>query len=269
LHKTTGYAARQQAIRSNKREQAMSERTALVTGGTGCIGRVICETLAGAGYRVAANGHPADAESAAAWQRELAERGTQIHLETFDAGDYEATVAGVAAVESAIGPVDVLVNAAGITRDGRLVNLDPEDWKAVVRTNLDSVYNATKSVIGGMIGRGFGRVVNISSVNGQRGQFGQANYSAAKAGVHGFTMAVAREVARKGITVNTVSPGYIESPLIMKVPETIREGIRESIPMGRFGQPSEIARAVQFLVSDHAAYITGEDLSVNGGYHMD
>ena len=175
----------------------------------------------------------------------------------------------MAAVEAAVGPVDVLVNAAGITRDGRLVNLDPEDWKAVVRTNLDSVYNATKSVIGGMISRKFGRVVNISSVNGQRGQFGQANYSAAKAGVHGFTMAVAREVARKGITVNTVSPGYIESPLIMKVPENIREGIRESIPVGRFGKPEEIARAVLFLASDHAAYITGTDLSVNGGYHMD
>jgi len=247
----------------------MSQRTALVTGGTGCIGRTICETLAEAGYRVAANGHPADAESAAAWQQDAASRGLQIHLECFDAGDYEATRAGIAAAEAVVGPVDVLVNAAGITRDGRLVNLEPADWQAVVRTNLDSVYNATKSVIAGMTSRGFGRVVNISSVNGQRGQFGQANYSAAKAGVHGFTMAVAREVARKGVTVNTVSPGYIESPLIMKVPEQIRESIRESIPAGRFGQPSEIARAVRFLVSDDAAYITGADLSVNGGYHMD
>ena len=247
----------------------MKGRTALVTGGTGCIGRVICENLAEAGYRVAANGHPADAASAASWRRELAERGLEVHLEPFDAGDFDATAAGIAAVEAAVGPVDVLVNAAGITRDGRLVNLDPEDWKAVVRTNLDSVYNATKGVIGGMMSRGFGRVVNISSVNGQRGQFGQANYSAAKAGVHGFTMAVAREVARKGVTVNTVSPGYIESPLIMKVPEPIREGIREAIPVGRFGQPREIARAVMFLASDDAAYITGADLSVNGGYHMD
>lgn len=247
----------------------MSVRTALVTGGTGCIGRKICEALAGAGYKVAANGHPADAQQARAWQAEAAERGIEIHLEAFDAGEYDATREGIAAVEAALGPVDVLVNAAGITRDGRLVNLDPEDWKAVVRTNLDSVYNATKAVIGGMMSRNFGRVVNISSVNGQRGQFGQANYSAAKAGVHGFTMAVAREVARKGVTVNTVSPGYIESPLIMKVPEPIREGIRESIPAGRFGKPEEIARAVVFLVSDDAAYITGADLSVNGGYHMD
>lgn len=247
----------------------MSGRTALVMGGTGCIGRVISETLAEAGYRVAANGHPADAENASQWAREASARGLEIHLESFDAGDYEATREGVAAVEGTVGPVDVLVNAAGITRDGRLVNLGPEDWKAVVRTNLDSVYNASKAVIGGMMNRGFGRIVNISSVNGQRGQFGQANYSAAKAGVHGFTMAVAREVARKGVTVNTVSPGYIESPLIMKVPEAIREDIREAIPLGRFGQPREIARAVLFLVSDDAAYITGEDLSVNGGYHMD
>jgi acetoacetyl-CoA reductase len=247
----------------------MKGRTALVTGGTGCIGRMICETLAEAGYRVASNGHPADAQNAAAWQQDASARGLQVHLQLFDAGEYEATRAGIAEVEAVLGPVDVLVNAAGITRDGRLVNLDPEDWKAVVRTNLDSVYNATKSVIAGMTSRGFGRVVNISSVNGQRGQFGQANYSAAKAGVHGFTMAVAREVARKGVTVNTVSPGYIESPLIMQVPEPIRESIRESIPAGRFGKPQEIARAVLFLVSDDAAYITGADLSVNGGYHMD
>lgn len=247
----------------------MSARTALVTGGTGCIGRVICEVLAEAGYQVAANCHPGDAENAARWRDEAAGRGRQIHVEPFDAGDYAATGAGIAAVVDALGPVDVLVNAAGITRDGRLVNLEPGDWQAVVRTNLDSVYNATKSVIGGMIGRGYGRVVNISSVNGQRGQFGQANYSAAKAGVHGFTMAVAREVARKGVTVNTVSPGYIESPLIMNVPEPIRDGIREQIPAGRFGKPEEIARAVLFLASDDAAYITGADLSVNGGYHMD
>jgi acetoacetyl-CoA reductase len=247
----------------------MKGRTAMVTGGTGCIGRVICEVLLDAGYQVAANCHPSDSANASRWQQELADKGVHIHIEPFDAGDYESTCAGAAAIEAKLGPVDVLVNAAGITRDGRLVNLEPADWQAVVRTNLDSVYNATKSVLAGMISRGFGRVVNISSVNGQRGQFGQSNYSAAKAGVHGFTMAVAREVARKGITVNTVSPGYIESPLIMNVPENIREGIREQIPAGRFGKPFEIARAVHFLASDDAAYITGTDLSVNGGYHMD
>jgi acetoacetyl-CoA reductase len=246
----------------------MSARTVLVTGGTGAIGRVICEALAGEGYRVAANCHPGDAANAAEWGQQIAARGLPLHIEAFDASDYEATQAGVAAVEATLGPVDVLINAAGITRDGRLVNLEPAQWQAVVRTNLDSVYNATRAVIAGMVERGFGRVVSISSVNGQRGQFGQANYSAAKAGVHGFTMAVAREVARKGVTVNTVSPGYIESPLIMNVPEQIRAGIREQIPVGRFGQPAEIARAVLFLAADDAGYITGTDLSVNGGYHM-
>ena len=247
----------------------MNGRTALVTGGTGCIGSVICEELAGQGYRVAANCHPGDAERAGKWRDDAAARGIEVLLAPFDVADYAATAKGTQAVVEALGAVDVLVNAAGITRDGRLVNLEPEQWQAVLRTNLDSVYNATRNVIGGMVARGFGRVVNISSVNGQRGQFGQANYSAAKAGVHGFTMAVAREVARKGVTVNTVSPGYIDSPLIMQVPEAIREGIRESIPMGRFGQPKEIARAVLFLASDDAGYITGADLSVNGGYHMD
>jgi len=247
----------------------MTGRIALVTGGTGCIGSKICEELAQNGYRVAANCHPGDLERATGWRDDAAARGLDILLVPFDVSDYEAAAAGVATVIETLGSVDVLVNAAGITRDGRLVNLEPENWQAVLRTNLDSVYNATRSVISGMMARGFGRVVNISSVNGQRGQFGQANYSAAKAGVHGFTMAVAREVARKGITVNTVSPGYIESPLIMQVPEPIREGIRESIPMGRFGQPREIARAILFLASDDAGYITGADLSVNGGYHMD
>ena len=247
----------------------MTGRTALVTGGTGCIGSKICEELAQNGYRVAANCHPGDLERAGEWRDDAVSRGLDIMLVPFDVSDYESTARGVATVVEALGPVDVLVNAAGITRDGRLVNLEPENWQAVLRTNLDSVYNATRSVVSDMIGRKFGRVINISSVNGQRGQFGQANYSAAKAGVHGFTMAVAREVARKGVTVNTVSPGYIESPLIMQVPEPIREGIRESIPMGRFGQPREIARAILFLASDDAGYITGADLSVNGGYHMD
>jgi acetoacetyl-CoA reductase len=167
-----------------------------------------------------------------------------------------------------VGPIDVLVNAAGITRDAPLVKMEPDSWSSVLRTNLDSAYNVTRPVVAGMVERGFGRVGNISSVNGQQGQFGQANYSAAKAGLHGFTMAVAREVARKGVTVNTVSPGYIQSPLIMAVPERIREGIKGQIPVGRFGDPSEIARAVMFLVADEAGYITGSDLSVNGGFHM-
>lgn len=246
----------------------MNGRTAFVTGGTGCIGRAICETLAGAGYRVAANCHPGDLRNAADWREEAAGRGIAIHLEAFDAAQFDATTSGISSVEAMLGPVDVLVNAAGITRDSRLVNMEAAQWQAVVRTNLDSVFNATRAVIDGMVARGFGRIISISSVNGQRGQFGQANYSAAKAGVHGFTMAVAREVARKGVTVNTVSPGYIDSPLILQVPEPVRDGIRDQIPAGRFGRPEEIARAVLFLAEDEASYITGADLSVNGGYHM-
>lgn len=247
----------------------MSGRTALVTGGTGAIGREICKVLAGAGYNVIANCHPSDIGNAKEWVKGLNGAGDSIYLEPFDAADYDDSGEGVARAEEAVGPVDVLINCAGITRDAMLVKLEPENWSAVLRTNLDSVYNVTRRVIGGMSERGFGRVVNISSVNGQRGQFGQANYSAAKAGIHGFTMAVAREVARKGVTVNTISPGYIDSPLVNKVPEEVRDKIRKQIPVGRFGQPYEIARAVLFLIDDASGFITGEDLSVNGGFHMD
>jgi acetoacetyl-CoA reductase len=246
----------------------MTKRVALVTGGTGAIGREICLALTEAGCSVAANCHPGDVEAAQAWVDGLKNGHSDVHLFPFDVSDYAASVAGVTSVEEALGTIDILVNAAGITRDARLLNLEPEQWSAVLRTNLDSVYNVTRPVLAGMVTRGFGRVVNISSVNGQQGQFGQANYSAAKAGVHGFTMAVAREVARKGVTVNTISPGYIESPLIMQVPESIRDNIREQIPVGRFGKPEEIARAVKFLCEEQSGFITGADLSVNGGYYM-
>ena len=246
----------------------MGARVALVSGGTGAIGRVICGRFAGDGFRVVANCHPSDAANAAAWQRELRAQDVDVALYPFDVSDHEATRDGIERIESEVGPIDILVNAAGITRDAPVIRMTPADWSAVLRTNLDSLYNTTHHVIPGMVERRFGRIVNISSVNGQRGQFGQANYSAAKAGVHGFTMAVAREVARKGVTVNTVSPGYIQSPLIMAVPEEVRGRILEQIPLGRFGEPAEVARAVSFLVADDAAYITGADLSVNGGYHM-
>ena len=246
----------------------MTDKTALVTGGTGAIGQEMCRALHEAGYRVVANCYPGDEENARSWIADCEKDGIKIHLEAFDVADYESAQQGVQRAEEAVGPIDVLVNAAGITRDAPLVKMEPDSWSSVLRTNLDSAYNVTRPVVAGMVQRGFGRVVNISSVNGQQGQFGQANYSAAKAGLHGFTMAVAREVARKGVTVNTVSPGYIQSPLIMAVPERIREGIKGQIPVGRFGDPSEIARAVMFLVADDAGYITGSDLSVNGGFHM-
>ena len=246
----------------------MSARVALVSGGTGAIGRVICGRLAEEGFEVIANCHPTDAERAREWQRDLAGKSITVHLYAFDVSDHDAARAGIAHIADEVGPVDILVNAAGITRDAPLIRMTPAEWSSVLRTNLDSLYNVTSSVLQGMVDRRFGRVVNISSVNGQRGQFGQANYAAAKAGVHGFTMAVAREVARKGITVNTVSPGYIQSPLIMAVPEDVRGRILDQIPVGRFGEPAEVARAVSFLVAEDAAYITGADLSVNGGYHM-
>jgi acetoacetyl-CoA reductase len=246
----------------------MTGRTALVTGGTGAIGREICGALHAAGYRVAVNCYPADEDNARKWVADSKRDGIELHLAPFDVAHYEDSKAGVAAIEAAVGPIGVLVNAAGITRDATLIKMEPDRWSSVLRTNLDSVYNVTRPVLAGMIARKFGRIVNISSVNGQRGQFGQANYSAAKAGIHGFTMAVAREVARKGVTINTISPGYIASPLIMAVPEEIREQIREQIPVGRFGEPSEIARAVVFLAADEAGYITGSDVSINGGYRM-
>ena len=246
----------------------MGVRVALVSGGTGAIGRVICGRLADEGVRVVANCHPSDSANAEAWQRELAAKGVDVALYPFDVSDHDAAQAGIERVQSEVGPIDILINAAGITRDAPIIRMTPADWSAVLRTNLDSLYNTTHFVIPGMVERRFGRIVNISSVNGQRGQYGQANYAAAKAGVHGFTMAVAREVARKGVTVNTVSPGYIQSPLIMAVPEEVRGRILEQIPLGRFGEPAEVARAVSFLVADDAAYITGADLSVNGGYHM-
>jgi acetoacetyl-CoA reductase len=246
----------------------MGERVALVSGGTGAIGRVICDRLLKDGFKVVANCHPADVNAAQAWQSELADDGAQLAVYPFDVADHETAQAEIDRIQSEIGPIDVLVNAAGITRDAPLAKMTPADWTAVLRTNLDSLYNTTRHVVPGMVERRFGRVVNTSSVNGQRGQFGQANYAAAKAGVHGFTMAVAREVARKGVTVNTVSPGYIRSPLVMAVPEDVRNRILDQIPVGRFGEPAEVARVVSFLVADDAAYITGADLSVNGGYHM-
>lgn len=194
--------------------------------------------------------------------------GIDAELVPFDVTDVEACAAAVSDIESRIGSIDVLVNAAGITRDAKLVNLESDSWDAVLRTNLDSVYNMSRPALTGMTTRKYGRIINISSVNGQRGQLGQTNYSAAKAGMTGFTKALAREVARDGITVNSVSPGYVQSPMIQAVPEAVREKIVKQIPVGRFAEPAEIARAVSFLASRDSAYITGTDLSVNGGFHI-
>ncbi len=244
----------------------MNKRVAVVTGGIGGLGTAICRTLARAGRTVVAADLGARAERIAAFERDVA--GLDIHFEALDAGDFEACAATVRKIEAEHGSLDILVNAAGITRDGTLRKMEKAQWDAVMNVNLDSVFNMCRHAVDGMVDRGFGRIVNISSVNGQTGQFGQTNYSAAKAGMHGFTMALAREVARKGVTVNSVSPGYCETALVMAIPEDIRAGIVEKIPVGRLGKPSEIARTVEFLTADDAGFITGANIPVNGGMLM-
>ena len=248
----------------------MSDRVALVTGGVGELGRSICERLAKQGCRVAALDIvlEKDGEDGRSWRTGLAEEGCDVALIEGDVTDFDSCVRAVARTECEFGPVDILVNCAGIVRDASLGKLDKEEWDAVLATNLDSVFNVTKQVIGGMTRRGFGRIVNISSLNGVKGQFGQTNYSAAKAGMHGFTMALAQEVARKGVTVNTVSPGYMNTRMVATVPREILERIVGEIPVGRLGDPREIAALVGFLCSDEAAFITGANYSINGGHHM-
>ena len=242
----------------------MAQKTALVTGGTGTIGTEICRQLCQAGCRVVATCLPAEADSAKAWQAEQKSAGYEIGVVSCDLADFEATKAAVAEA----GPVDILVNVAGITRDATLRKMSPEQWRAVIQSNLDSVFNTTRNVIEGMLERGFGRVISISSINGQKGQFGQANYAASKAGIHGFTMSLAQEGARKGITANTVSPGYIDSPMVNAVPEDIRNQIIAQIPVGRLGQPADIARVVVFLAAEESGFLTGANIPVNGGQYM-
>jgi acetoacetyl-CoA reductase len=246
----------------------MNKHVVLITGGTGAIGAALCTQFYSEGYRVVANCHPSDVDRSTVIVEGLAEDGTEVEIAPFDVTDAAACEAAIADIEERIGAISVVVNAAGITRDAKLANLEPTEWSAVLRTNLDGVYNVSRPVIGPMAERKFGRIINISSVNGQRGQIGQTNYSAAKAGMTGFTKALAREVAREGITVNSVSPGYVQSPMIEAVPEKVREKIVRQIPVGRFAEPEEIARAVSFLAQEHSSYITGTDLSVNGGYHI-
>jgi acetoacetyl-CoA reductase len=240
-------------------------KTALVTGGTGGIGTAICRALAKQGLKVVANYHPMDAESIEAWQAAQKLHGYEFAVVSADVSSYDDCKV---MVESLDAPVDVLINCAGITRDSTIKKMEPEQWDSVLRTNLDSVFNVSKQVFAGMTERGYGRVVNISSVNGQRGQFGQTNYSAAKAGMHGFTMALAQEGAAKGVTVNSVSPGYVETAMTDMIPDDIKEAIIATVPMKRMGQPEEIADAVAYLVSDSAAYITGQNIGVNGGFFM-
>lgn len=238
-------------------------RVALVTGGTRGIGHAISIALKNAGCKVAAN-YGGNDEAAQAFQKE-----TGIPVYKFDVGDFKQCADAVKKIEAEIGPIDILVNNAGITRDATLHKMTPEQWSAVIRTNLDSVFNMTRNVIDGMRARSFGRIISISSINGQKGQFGQANYSAAKAGLIGFTKAVAQENAAKGITVNAIAPGYIGTEMVKAVPEEVlKTKILPQIPVGRLGEPEEIAAAVVFLAADNAGFVTGSTLTVNGGQYM-
>lgn len=243
-----------------------SNHIVLVTGATGGLGTAMCQELFNDGYRVAANFR--NKSKAEAWQKKMADAGVEVHAYEGDVTSYDSIGKMVQEIEATLGPVDILVNNAGITRDIRFSKMTPEDWHAVIDTNLNSVFNTTRHVINGMIERKFGRIINISSVNGQRGQFGQANYSAAKAGMHGFTKTLAMEVAKYGVTVNTISPGYIGTDMVMAVEQKYRDAIVAQIPVGRLGGTHEVAHLVSFLASDEASFITGANYSINGGQHV-
>lgn len=241
------------------------KKVALVTGGLGGIGTAICRRLAQDDCRVVAVCHPSDQESAEKWRQERSDEGIDVGIVACDVSSAEDSARMAGEVEERHGPVEILINCAGITRDKTFKKMEAADWDAVINTNLNSVFYVTRPVWNGMLERGHGRIINISSINGQRGQFGQTNYSAAKAGMHGFTMALAQEGAAKGITVNTVSPGYVDTPMTAAMREDVRESIISSVPMRRMGRPEEIAAAIAFLAGPESAYITGANIPVNGG----
>ncbi|WP_026075663.1 acetoacetyl-CoA reductase [Noviherbaspirillum massiliense] len=243
-------------------------RLALVTGGMGGLGEAICIKMAALGYNVVTT-HSPGKPNVGEWLSEMERQGYNFLAYPCNVADYDSAQACVAQVTREAGPIDVLVNNAGITRDMTFKKMDKASWDEVIRTNLDSVFNMTKPVCDGMVERGWGRIINIASVNGQKGAFGQTNYSAAKAGMHGFTKALALEVARKGVTVNTISPGYIGTKMVMAIPrEVLDTKIIPQIPMGRLGKPEEVAGLVAYLASDEAAFVTGANIAINGGQHM-
>jgi acetoacetyl-CoA reductase len=243
-------------------------RLAVVTGGMGGLGEAICHQLASAGMRVVTTYSPHN-DHASQWLTQQQRDGFAFEAYGIDVSDYASCAVGVRKIVAEMGPVNVLVNNAGITRDVSMRKMRLEDWQAVVHTNLDSVFNMTKQVLDGMVARQWGRIINISSVNGQKGSFGQANYAAAKAGIHGFSKSLALEVAKKGITVNTVSPGYLRTQMVLKVPEDILKAkILPEMPVGRLGEPDEVAGLVAYLASDQAAFVTGANMAINGGQHM-
>jgi acetoacetyl-CoA reductase len=244
----------------------MTQRTALVTGGTGGIGSAIVRYLAGQGHKVATNYR--DAAKAETWRQAMAKDGIEVCMVPGDVSEPESSEAMIRAIEEQCGPVDILINNAGITRDTTFHKMTYQQWMDVVNTNLNACFNVTRPVIEGMRVRKWGRIVQISSINGQKGQYGQANYAAAKAGMHGFSISLAQENAKFGITVNTVSPGYVGTDMVMAVPEEVREKIVAQIPVGRLGRPDEIAHAVAFFTGDQASWITGANLAINGGHYM-
>jgi acetoacetyl-CoA reductase len=246
----------------------MAQRLAVVTGGMGGLGEAICMKLSAMGDKVVATYSPGNTKSKQ-WLDEMKAQGHQFHAVEVDVADFESCQKAVKQIESEHGQVDVLVNNAGITRDMTFKKMDKPSWDAVMKTNLDSVFNMTKNVIDGMAERGWGRVINVSSVNGQKGAFGQTNYSAAKAGMHGFTKALALEYARKGVTVNTISPGYIGTKMVLAIPKDILDSkIVPQIPVNRLGKPEEVAGLVAYLCSEEAAFVTGANIAINGGQHM-
>ena len=243
-------------------------RLALVTGGMGGLGEAICIKMAALGYQVVTTYSPGNTKSAE-WLDSMEKQGFKFRAFPCDVADYDSAKECIDTIVREIAPVDVLVNNAGITRDMTFKKMDKVNWDAVMKTNLDSVFNMTKQVCDGMMDRGWGRIINISSVNGQKGAFGQTNYSAAKAGMHGFTKALALEVARRGVTVNTISPGYIGTKMVMAIPQEVLDTkIIPQIPMARLGKPEEVAGLVAYLASDEAAFLTGANIAINGGQHM-
>ncbi len=247
--------------------EALPRRVVFVSGGMGGIGSAICRRLGAAGHTIVAGCLPGY-ERKDEWLGAMRREGFKVHAAEGNVADFESCAGMFYNVRAVVGEVDILVNNAGITRDAIFKRMTERDWNEVINTNLNSVFNVTRQVVDGMVERGWGRIINISSVNAIKGQFGQTNYSAAKAGMAGFAKALAQEVVKKGVTVNTVSPGYVETDMVMAIRAEVRQSIVDSIPMGRLAKPEEIAAVVAFLASEEAGYITGANISVNGGMHM-
>jgi acetoacetyl-CoA reductase len=246
----------------------MTKRVALITGGMGGLGETISTKMADAGYRVVVTFSPAN-KTSNQWLADMKAKGYEFNAYACDVADYDSAKACIAKVSAEVGPVDILVNNAGITKDTTFRKMDLAAWQAVIGTNLDSVFNMTKQVYDGMMDRGWGRIINVSSVNGSKGAFGQTNYAAAKSGMHGFTKSLALESAKKGVTVNTISPGYIGTKMVMAIPKEVLDSkILPQIPIARLGKPEEVAGLIIYLCSEEAAFVTGANIAINGGQHM-